>query len=123
MAQTQIPLPVLIGASEILGKMDDTLPLGAAVRLGRMMKAVEEWMEPFRQKQRDILAKHLNEGEDRITPEHENWEAFTSELNAMMEENADIDVQPLTVSELDTAGVKLSAAAALLLFEAGLLTD
>lgn len=123
MAQTSIPLPLLVGSSEVLSGITERLPLKAAVRLGRMTKALDEWMTPYRERQQEILQKHLNDGETQMTSEHPNWREFIMETNAMMSEEAEIDVEPLSVADLESADVKLSAAGARLLFEAGLLTE
>lgn len=122
MAQMAVELQLVIAANNVITSIDEKLPLRLAVKVGRLQKALEEWSEPFSERQKDLLAKYLADGETEMTNEHPEWAAFVTEMNALMLEDADIDVEPLTIDELDGA-FELSPGQARILVDAGLLTD
>lgn len=123
MAQTvKGQLGLLVSAQQVINGIDDKLPLRLAVKVGRVQKALDEWVEPFQERQRAILETHLEEGESEMRSDHPKWNDFVMEINALMLEETDIEVDPLTVDELEDA-VELSPAQARVLFDAGLLTD
>jgi len=122
MAQMAVELQLLIAANNVITGIDEKLPLRLAVKVGRLQKALEEWSEPFAERQKDLLSQYLGEDETEMTSEHPKWAAFVTEMNAMMLEDADIDVEPLTIQELDDT-ITLSPGEARILIDAGLMTD
>ena len=80
-------------------------------RIKRLLKAVTEEAEPARAEWLQLYktyGKELEGGGYRVTPE--NWDKFSAELKTLMETISDTTLMPLTASELEAAGIKLSVA-------------
>ena len=117
----QVPIHLVEPTMKLIEGMGEKLSLRTAVKLGRVHMALEEWQVPFSERMQGALKDHLNEGENNITPDHENWDAFSEAIQELHKDDAELKFEPLSFDELE--GVEVTPVEARLLFEAGVLTE
>lgn len=112
---------LLVPVMEVISGIDAKLPVAVAVRIGRVHAALEEWVEPYQARVQDLLKEHLPEGQKELKPTDEGWVEFQSGLQEILADDAELDCDPIQMSDLES--VCLTPIEARLLFEAGLLQE
>lgn len=109
-----------------LGDRDD-LSLALHVRISRLQVAVSEWVDPHVQQWNRLVAECGSDGQ--VEPRLENgepnphWERWVTESASMKAEGVTLDVEPLTVADLEGLDPPPKSSVLTPLLRVGLLTD
>lgn len=99
------------------------LPAMTALRVARTKRAVAGAYAPVVEAQDALIRAHAPEGKDRITKDDDSWEAFAEEFEKLMEDDTEVEFEPLSVEELVVAGAEFKPDSLGLLELVGILED
>ena len=105
----KVTLKNIYGASNILGLLvEQQLPIRIAFRLTRLITRLNDEYTNLDETRRKLLEKYgtkIKESDPNnpsFTFEPENQEKFTKEFNELLEEQIEIDWEPISIDDLGT---------------------
>lgn len=107
-----------LGALVKLSENDMSVSL--AVRVGRNITAMREYVKPLDEAVAKIFEEHKNK-EGVITPNTTKHRSFVEKTKALYEETYEIEIHHVEISDLEEANIKVSPVVAAELIECGIL--
>lgn len=95
-----------------LGKLlDQDLPIRMAYRMGKLAKTVREELNEFEEARVKLVEKIgekvEEDGKEKISVPKDKMEVFSQELKSLLDEEVDVDFEPIKISDVED--IKLSA--------------
>lgn len=98
--------------------VDEPLPAFDALRLRKVLKAVREEFQTFVEVRNEKIEEYGEDGQ--IDPDSDDWEDFNDEMQEVMEKEADVEIEPVSLEDLPD-DLEISASDLDVLMEAGVI--
>lgn len=100
--------------------VDEPLPAFDALRFRKILKAVREEFETFNEVKNEKIEEYGEDG--RIEPDSEGWEDFNDEMEELLDKEADVEFEPISLKDLPDK-LEITASDLDVLMEAGILIE
>lgn len=100
--------------------VDEPLPAFDALRLRKVLKTVREEFQTFVEVRNEKIEEYGEDGQ--IDPDDEGWEDFNDEMQELLDGEADVEVEPISIKDLPD-DLEISASDLDVLMEAGIIVE